>query len=190
MLPNLFARAGSDLSIVQLVLFIMEGLRRLSLSRPFRMGGLIFFGRFDDALQFLRPFRPGEGPRVLAVPLQVPQQVLLDGRTPGARRITLPSMPSTAKDRRHFPTVMAGICSAVAVRWLVHPPAAAVAIRLRRANDCGVEDERTNSLRVSRVSESSCTGSAMRGTAPLYWNSTDNINNYLYDVGPYLKCPR
>jgi hypothetical protein len=54
---------------------------------------------------------------------------------------------------------------------LVDPSAAASTMRLRRANDCGVEDERMNCFSVFRVSESSGTGIATRGTPPLYKKS-------------------
>jgi hypothetical protein len=47
---------------------------------------------------------------------------------------------------------------------------AASTMRLRWANDCGVEDERTNWFSVFRVSESSCIGRATRGTHPVYKN--------------------
>jgi len=79
-----------------------------------------------------------------------------------------PSIPSTAKDRRHFPTVIAGICNAAAICWLLDPSAAASTIRLRRANDCGVEAERTNWFSVFRVSGSSCTERGTRGTPSVY----------------------
>jgi hypothetical protein len=81
-------------------------------------------------------------------------------------------MPSMAKDRRHFPTVIAGICNADAICWLLDPSVAASTMRLRWANDCGVEDEdeRTNWFSVFRVSGSSCIGRATRGTHPVYKN--------------------
>jgi hypothetical protein len=46
-----------------------------------------------------------------------------------------------ANDRRHFPTVIGGIFSAAAICWLFDPSAAAKTMRLRCANDWGVEEE-------------------------------------------------
>jgi hypothetical protein len=46
-----------------------------------------------------------------------------------------------ANDRRHFPTVMGGIFSSAAICWLFDPSAAAKTMRLRCANDWGVEEE-------------------------------------------------
>lgn len=51
------------------------------------------------------------------------------------------SMPKSAKDWIHFPTVMGGSFNAAAICRLFDPSAAAKTMRLRRANDWGVEDE-------------------------------------------------
>jgi hypothetical protein len=59
-----------------------------------------------------------------------------------------------ANDRRHFPTVTAGILNAAAICWLFDPSPAASTMRLRIANDCGVEEEWTNFSRVCRVAAS------------------------------------
>jgi hypothetical protein len=56
-----------------------------------------------------------------------------------------------AKDRRHFPTVIGGIFNAAAICWLFDPSAAAKTMRLRSANDCGVDGEATNLSSVLRV---------------------------------------
>jgi hypothetical protein len=50
-------------------------------------------------------------------------------------------MPKSAKDWIHFPTVMGGSFNAAAICRLFDPSAAAKTMRLRRANDWGVEDE-------------------------------------------------
>src|SRR5271165_3946890 len=75
-------------------------------------------------------------------------------------------MPWTANDCRHLPTVIGGIFSAAAICWLFDPSAAAKTMRLRRANDCGVEEERTS----------------LSGHRPTVPEVHYTIKNYPYDV--------
>jgi hypothetical protein len=60
-----------------------------------------------------------------------------------------PPDPGSQGTGRHFPTVTAGSLSAEAICWLFAPSAAARIMRLRRANDCGVEAEGVTICRVS-----------------------------------------
>src|SRR4029450_2946003 len=57
------------------------------------MGGLILFGRFDDALELLRPFGPSERRRVLTVFLEVSNQKILQVFL-GALHALCPWLPS------------------------------------------------------------------------------------------------
>src|SRR5271157_5409784 len=75
-------------------------------------------------------------------------------------------MPWTANDCRHLPTVIGGIFSAAAICWLFDPSAAAKTMRLRRANDCGAEEERTS----------------LSGHRPTVPEVHYTIKNYPYDV--------
>ena len=58
--------------------------------------------------------------------------------------------------------MIGGIFSSAAICWLFDPSAAAKTMRLRCANDWGVEEEWTNLSKVLRVWTSSWSGSATR----------------------------
>ena len=80
----------------------------------------------------------------------VPGVGIMLGRSPGAGRIAQALQTMDGKRPAHFPTVIGGIFSAAAIRWLFDPSAAAKTMRLRCANDWRVEEEWTNLSKVLR----------------------------------------
>ena len=91
---------------MQLVLLMI--LLGLALFRLFGMSGLVLFRRFDDSLQLIRPFGPGERRGILAVLFQITKQKILQVFL-GTLHALRPCLPGEKAEKTFDPVHPGGV---------------------------------------------------------------------------------